>query len=90
MTTMWWQKVQVAHCGALIRQGKPLWSFHYRSRILSELDAQLQRLIEEDDDLVDVEDAVDVLRATEKAVKWCQGEIEELQPPRTSGGLIEW
>ena len=56
-----------------------------RRKMLTELDSQIQQLIEEDDELeVDVEEAADVFLAAERAVKWCQGRIKELQPPGPS------
>ena len=55
-------------------------------KMLTELDSQIQQLIEDDDELVaDVEEAADVFMAAERAVKWCQGKIKETQPPSTSG-----
>ena len=57
-----------------------------RRNLLTELDSQVQKLIEDDDELVaDVEEAVDVFMAAERAVKWCQGKIKDLQPPSPSG-----
>ena len=54
--------------------------------MLTELDSQIQQLIEDNDELVaDVEEAADVFMAAERAVKLCQGEIKEMQPPSTSG-----
>ena len=56
-----------------------------RRKMLTELDSQIQQLIDDDDELLtDVEEAADVFMATEKAVKWCQGRIKELQPPGPS------
>ena len=53
--------------------------------MMTELDSQIQQLNEEDNELeVDVEEAVDVFLAAERAVKWCQGRIKELQPPGPS------
>ena len=53
--------------------------------MLTELDSQIQQLIDDDDELVaDVEEAADVFMAAERAVKWCQGRIKELQPPGPS------
>ena len=57
--------------------------------MLTELDSQIQQLIEEDDELgADVEEAADVflqfLQAAERAVKWCHGRIKEMQPPGPS------
>ena len=51
-------------------------------KVLTELDSQIQQLIDDDDELVaDVEEAAHVLMAAERAVKWCQCRIKELQPP---------
>ena len=56
-----------------------------RRKMLTELDSQIQQLIEEDDELdADVDEAADVFLAAERAVKWCQGRIKELQPPGPS------
>ena len=56
-----------------------------RRKMLTELDSQIQQLIDDDDELVaDVEEAADVFMAAERAVKWCQGRIKELQPPGPS------
>ena len=45
-------------------------------------------LTEDDDELVaDVEEAADVFMADERAVKWCQGKINEMQPPSASGAV---
>ena len=53
-----------------------------RRKILTELDSQIQQFIDDDDELVaDVEEAADVFMAAERAVKWCQGKIKEMQPP---------
>ena len=50
------------------------------------MDSQIQQLIDDDDELVvDVEEAADVFMAAGRAVKWCQGKIKELQPPSLSG-----
>ena len=57
-----------------------------RRKTLTELDSQIQRLIDDDDELVaDVEEAADVFMAAERAVKWCQGKIKEMQPLSISG-----
>ena len=57
-----------------------------RRKMLTELDSQIQQLIDDDDELVaDVEEAADVFMAAERAVKWCQGKIKEMQPPSISG-----
>ena len=54
--------------------------------MLTELDSQIQQLIDDDDELVaDVEEAADVFMAAERAVKWCQGKIKEMQPESISG-----
>ena len=60
--------------------------------MLTELDSQIQQLIDDDDELVaDVVEAADVFMAAERAVKWCQGKIKEMQPPSISGGgSIKW
>ena len=53
--------------------------------MLTELDSQIQQLIEEDDELdADVDEAADVFLAAERAVKWCQARIKELQPSSPS------
>ena len=53
--------------------------------MLSELKSLIQQLIKDDDDLeADEEDTADLFMAAEKVVKWCQGKIKELQPPRPS------
>ena len=53
-----------------------------RRKMLTELDSQIQQLIEEDDELeADVDEAAVVFLAAERAVKWCQARIKELQPP---------
>ena len=53
--------------------------------MLSELDAQIQQLIEDNDDNeAEVEDATHVFMVAEKALKWCQGKLKELQPLSTS------
>ena len=57
-----------------------------RRKVLTELDSQIQLIIEDKDELVaDVEEAADVFLAAERAEKWCQGKIKEMQPPSTSG-----
>ena len=57
-----------------------------RRKMLTELDSQIQQLIDDDDELVaDVEEAADVFMAAERAVKWCQGKIKEMQPPSLRG-----
>ena len=56
-----------------------------RRKMLTEMDSQLQQLIEDEYGLVaDVGEAADVFMAAERAVKWCQGKIKETQPPSTS------
>ena len=56
-----------------------------RQKMLTELDSQIPQLIDEDDELeADVDEAADVLLAAERAVKWCQPRIKELQPPNPS------
>ena len=56
-----------------------------RRKMLTELDSQIQQLMEEDDELeADVDEAADVFLAAERAVKWCQARIKELQPPSPS------
>ena len=56
-----------------------------RQKMLTELDSQIQQLIEEDDELeADVDEAADVFLAAEREVKWCQARIKELQPPSPS------
>ena len=56
-----------------------------RRKILSELDAQIQLLIEDDVDLeADVNDAADVFIVAEKAVKWCQDRIKVLTAASTA------
>ena len=81
--------------GTAIRQaGGPLEDVQFtleflidRRKMLTELDSQIQQLIEDDDELVaGVEEAVDVFMAAERAVKWCQGQskIKEMQHPSTS------
>ena len=53
---------------------------------MTELDSQIQQLNKDDDELVvDVEDAADVFMAAEREVKWCQGKIKKMQPPSPSG-----
>ena len=60
-----------------------------RRKMLTKLDSQIQLFIEDDDKLVaDVEDAADVFMAAERAVKWCQSKIKELQPPSPSGVAV--
>ena len=57
-----------------------------RRKMLTELDSQIQPLIDDDDELVaGVEEPADVFMAAERAVKWCQGKIKEMQPPSISG-----
>ena len=52
---------------------------------MSELDAQIQLLIEDDVDLeADVNDAADVFIVAEKAVKWCQDRIKVLTAASTA------
>ena len=59
-------------------------------KMLTELDSQIQQLIEDNDELiVDMEEAADVSMAAETAVKWRQSTIKELQPPSPSG-TIKW
>ena len=56
-----------------------------RRKLLTELDSQIQQFIEEDDELeADVDEAADVFLAAERAMKWCQARIKELQPPSPS------
>ena len=56
-----------------------------RRKMLTELNSQLQQLIEEDDELdADVDEAADVFLAAERAVNWCQARIKELQPSSPS------
>ena len=56
-----------------------------RRKMLTELDSQIQQLIEENDELeADVDEAADVFLSAERAVKWCQARIKELQPPSPS------
>ena len=44
-----------------------------RRKLLTEMDSQIQQLIEDDDELVaDVEEGAAVLMTAERAVKWCQ------------------
>ena len=63
-----------------------------RRKILTELNSQLQQLIIDDDELVvDLVEAVGVFMAANGEAKWCQGKIKELQRPSTSGaGSIKW
>ena len=57
-----------------------------RRKMLTELHSQIQQLIEDDDELVvDVEEAADVFMAAERAVKWCQVKIKEMQTPSKGG-----
>ena len=57
--------------------------------MLTELDSQIQQLIEDDDELVaDVEEAADVFMPAERAVKWCQSKIKQLQPSNPSGVAV--
>ena len=54
-------------------------------KLLTELDSQIQQLIEDDDELVvDVEEAADVFMAAETEVKLCQDKMKELQPSNPS------
>ena len=56
-----------------------------RRKMLTELDSQIQQLIDEDDELkAEVDEAADVFLAAERAVKWCQARIKELQSPSPS------
>ena len=56
-----------------------------RRKKLTELNAHIQQLIQEDDYLeADEESAADVFMAAKKTVKWCQGKIKELQPQSPS------
>ena len=56
-----------------------------RRKNLTELDAQIQQLFDDDDNLEsDVKDAADVFMSAEEAVNGCHGKIKELQPPRPS------
>ena len=60
----------------------------YRRNMLTELDSQIQQLLEGKDELVaDVAEAADGFMAAERAVKWCQGKVKEMQPPSTSGAV---
>ena len=92
-----------AHCGVFTRRatafrqaGGPLEDVQAtleflidRRKMLTELDSQIQQLIEDDDELVaDVEEVADVFMAAERAVKWCQSKIKELQPPSPSGVAV--
>ena len=57
--------------------------------MLTELNSQIQQLIEDDDELgADVGEAVDVFMAAERAVKWCQSKIKQLHPPSPSGVAV--
>ena len=57
-----------------------------RRKFLTEMDSQIQQLIEDDDELVaHKEEAADVFMAAEKAMKWCQGETKELRIPSKGG-----
>ena len=59
-----------------------------RRKMLTELDSQIQQLIEDEDELVaNVEEAADVFMATERAVKSSQGKIKEMQPRSTKGAM---
>ena len=61
-----------------------------RRKLLTELDSQIQQLIEDDDELVaDVEKAADVFMAAERAVNWCRGKIKELRSPSTSSAAAQ-
>ena len=56
-----------------------------RRKMLTELDSQIQQLIEKDNELdANVDEAADVFLAAERAVKWCQAKIKELQPSSPS------
>ena len=60
-----------------------------RHKMLTELDSQIHQCIEDNDELVaDVEEAADVFMAAERAVKWCQSKIKELQPPSPNGVAV--
>ena len=60
-----------------------------RRKMLTELDLQIQQLIADDDEQVaDVEEVDDVFMAAERAVKWGQSKIKELQPPSPSGVAV--
>ena len=60
-----------------------------RRKMLTELDSQIHQCIEDDDELVaDVEAAADVFMAAERAVKWCQSKIKEMQPPSPNGVAV--
>ena len=60
-----------------------------RRKLLTELDSQIQQLIEDIEDeaefVPDVEEAPDVFLAAERAVKCCQGKIKEMQLPSPNG-----
>ena len=89
-----------AHCGVLTRRATEIRQaggaleevqatldfLIDRRKLLTEFDSQIQQLLEDDDELVvEVEEAADVFMAAERAVKWCQGKIKEFQPPSPSG-----
>ena len=60
-----------------------------RRKMLTELDSQIQQLIEENDELeADVDEAADVFLAAERAMKWCQARIKELQPSSPSAAAV--
>ena len=54
-------------------------------KMLTELDSQIQQLVDDVELVADVEGAADVFMAAERAVKWCQGKIKEMQPPSLNG-----
>ena len=83
-----------AHRGVLTRRATAIWQASGalediqatleilidRRKLLTELDSQIQQLIEDDDELVaDVEETANVLMAAENAVKWWQCKTKELQ-----------
>ena len=79
----------IRQAGGLLEDVQALLEFLInRRRMLTELDSQIQLLIEDDDELVaDLEEAADVFMTAERAVKWCQGKIKEMQPPSASGAV---
>ena len=87
------KRLRWAHRGVLTRRatafrqaGGALEDVQATLEFLTELDSQIQQPIEDDDELVvDVKEAADVIIAPERAVKWFQGKIKELQPPSPSG-----
>ena len=65
-----------------------------RHKLLTELDSQIQQLIEDADKLVaDVEEAADMFIAAERAVKWCQGKSKwqsDHKASQTNPSFIQW